>query len=186
MKAAITIVVVVAAGLLMAWCTSQLVRPWLFLPTDRIVALVSEGCGISQNVVMSAVASEEVRRALVVVPVDSEDTPGRTEACALAISAIRERAPWFTLFSEPWLCEQLVRDAARYHHVTFTGVPGYMMNGAPVSADRVSVELSRKGLVFNHGLILRQALIDEMKGTIPRDNEKVGDLRTVYGQDIGF
>lgn len=186
MKAAVTMVAVAAAGLLLAWCTSQLVRPWLFLPTDRIIALVSEDCGISQNVVMSAAASEEVRRALVVVPVDSEDTPRRTEACALAISSVRERAPWFTLFSEPWLCEQLVRDAARYHHVTFTGVPGYMVNGAPVSAERVGLELSRKGLVFNHGLILRQTLVDEVRGTIPRENEKVDGLRTVYGQDIGF
>lgn len=186
MKRSVIVLMCVVTGLLMAWCTAQLVRPWLFLPSDGVVALVSEGCGISRNVVMSAAASEEVRRAIVVVPVDSEDTSRRAETCGFAISAIRDRAPWFSLLSDQWLCEQLVRDAARYHHARFTGVPGYVMDGVPVSLERVDAELSKRELVRRHGLILRQALIDEMRGATPKVDEEAGGLGAVYGQDIGF
>jgi hypothetical protein len=179
-------IIIAALGLLAAWCTAQMLRPWLFLPADKIVALVSERCGISQELVVSVMAAEEVRRAVVVVPVDSMDTPRRAETCSLSISLLRDRAPWFSLFSDQWICEQLVRDAARYHHSAFTGVPGYMIGGVPVTSTRVDAALSEQGLVRRRGVILREALVEEMIETKPHVEKLLGEPRAVYGQDIGF
>ncbi len=185
MKRSLTLSVVALICLMLAWCTAQLTRPWLFLPADRMVVFVSEDCGISRDVVSSAAASEVVRRALTVVPVDAEDTPRRAVACGLSIANLRESAPWFTLFSDAWLCEQLVRDAAPIHRAAFTGVPAYMMDGEAASFERVDAELSKYDLVRRRGMILRQALIDDMRGR-EQVQAPEGELHAVYGQSIGF
>lgn len=139
-------------------------RPWSFIDDDMAVALVSENCSISHEVVGSAGAFPEVRQVVLTVPIDVDataaDSEFRAAACEDVVVHVRDRAPWLYLAPSDWLCEQLVYDAARVHREHFVGVPAYVTAGRPLGSEALDERLDYHALTRRRGLIVPADRVD--------------------------
>ncbi|MCX4243705.1 hypothetical protein [Paraliomyxa miuraensis] len=151
-------IVPVAVGLGLAGVVGLATRPWRFVEGRGLIALVSDSCAYSHDVLHSVLAFEEVRAHVTPVPIDF-DPEGRDPefwqaACAVAVERVRIEAPWLWAAPERWLCEQLAIDAAKVHARRFVGVPAYMLDGEAVARDELDGVLATYGLGRRGGVIV--------------------------------
>jgi hypothetical protein len=177
--------IAVAVGTAAAFGIDWSARPELHLGDEKLQVFVTQWCGVSVNLVREMQRAPELAAGIVPIPAGDAGEPTTEAACAIAIPALVENAPWFALAPDAWVCEQLRIYGVSFAAGRLNAMPGWVLDDQVLAPDDARSKLRERGTTLCPGGLLRAS--DDVCPVQEPGRARLPEGTTAErGFDIGF